>query len=103
MTNPFGPLDPLEPLQSLQEKADTRADSRTASDGWAAHAAVLDRLAANVRVAQAHGWTSCAIERVDDAPHFSAWGIPPGECQRHPVPDWSNEPDGKERRRDGAE
>jgi hypothetical protein len=96
MTNPFGPLGPLEPLESLQSKSDTRAESRTASDGWAAHEAVLDRLAANVRVAQAHGWTSCAIERVDDAARFTAWGVPPGECQRHVVPDWSHEPDGKE-------
>ena len=99
MTNPFDPLDPLESLESLQAKAETRADSRTASDGWAAHASVLDRLAANVRVAQAHGWTSCAIERIDDAQQFSAWGISPGECQRHPIPDWSMEPDGTERAR----
>jgi hypothetical protein len=78
-------------LDSLHAQATARAGSRTSSDGWAAHAAVLDRLAANVRVGRAHGWTSCAIERVDDATRFSAWGVPPGEYERHPIPDWSTE------------
>jgi len=81
--------EPLEPLESLQARVDARAESRVASDGWAAHEAVLDRLAANVRVAETHGWTSCAIERVDGATHFGAWGVPPGYCERHPIPDWS--------------
>jgi hypothetical protein len=52
---------------------------------------VLDRLAGNVRLAESRGWTSCAIERVDNAAHFNAWGVPPGDCERHPIPDWSNE------------
>ena len=69
-----------------------RGESRVASDAWAAHVAVLDRLAANVRVAESHGWTSCAIERVDGATCFSAWGVPPGGVERHPVPDWSTRP-----------
>ena len=88
--------DRPESLRSLQERVDTRAESRACSDGWAAHEAVLDRLAANVRVAQMRGWTSCAIERVDGATRFSAWGVPPGECERHPVPDWTTEPAGDE-------
>jgi hypothetical protein len=90
--------NPLEPLESLQATADARADSRVSSDGWAAHEAVLDRLAANVRVAERYGWTSCAIERVDGAPHFTAWGVPPGDCERHLVPDWSSQPPDAERR-----
>jgi hypothetical protein len=84
---------PSESLEALQAKADTRAESRTPSDGWAAHEAVLDRLAANVRIAQGYGWSSCAIERIEGAIHFSAWGIPPGGSQRHAIPDWSLEPD----------
>ena len=56
--------DRLESLRSLQDRVDARAESRVRSDGWAAHEAVLDRLAANVRVAQIRGWTSCAIEHV---------------------------------------
>jgi hypothetical protein len=85
-------MNTLEPLHSLQERVDARADSRVPSDRWSAHEAVLDRLAANVRVAQMRGWTSCAIERLDGATHFTAWGLPPGECERHPIPDWSTEP-----------
>ena len=92
--------EPLEPLESLHAKGDARANSRVSSDGWAAHEAVLDRLAANIRVAETYGWTSCAIERIDGATRFSAWGIPPGESERHPIPDWSSEPPGHERRRE---
>jgi len=95
--------NPLESLHSLQERVDARAESRAPSDSWAAHAAVLDRLAANVRVARVHGWTSCAIERVDGATHFSAWGLPPGQCERHPIPDWSTEQASEDDRRLGEE
>ena len=80
--------NPVEPLESLQ----ARIDGGVPSAAWGAHEAVLDRLAANVRVAQSYGWTSCAIERVDGARQFNAWGVPPGDCQRHPIPDWSTEP-----------
>ena len=88
-----GMTSPLKSLESLQATAGARAESRVPSDGWAAHAAVLDRLAANVRVAQGDGWTSCAIERVDGANPFTAWGVPRGDCQRYPIPDWSTEPE----------
>jgi hypothetical protein len=84
--------DRLESLRSLQERVDSCAESRVDSDAWAAHEAVLDRLAANVRVAQMHGWTSCAIERLDGATRFGAWGVPPGQSARHPIPDWTTEP-----------
>ena len=88
----------LNPLESLQAQVDARAGSRVSSDRWAAHEAVLDRLAANVRVAQSYGWASCAIERVDGATPFNAWGVPPGDCERHPIPDWSTEPEGNDER-----
>jgi hypothetical protein len=93
--------DHLESLHSLHQRGDARADSRVASDRWAAHEAVLDRLAANIRVAQMHGWTSCAIVRIDGARRFSAWGVPPGQGDRHPVPDWTAEPTSKGERRPG--
>lgn len=83
--------NPLESLESLHAKVEARADSRVSSDGWSAHEAVLDRLAANVRVAESYGWTSCAIERLDGATLFGAWGVPPGADERHPIPDWSTE------------
>ena len=85
-------IDVLQSLESLQTRVDARRESGVSSDAWAAHAAVLDRLAANVRVARSSAWTSCAIERVDGATQFSAWGVPPGDCERHPIPDWSTEP-----------
>ena len=81
----------LESLDSLRQRVDARAESRMPSDRWAAHEAVLDRLLANIRVAQMHGWTSCAIERLDGARHFSAWGVPVGQHVRHRVPDWTTE------------
>jgi len=95
---PHEPHEPLEPLASLQARVDARGESRVSSDRWAAHEAVLDRLAANVRVAETYGWTSCAIERLDGATHFSAWGVPPGDCKRHPIPDWSTTSDPNEQR-----
>lgn len=96
-------MDPVESLHSLQERVDARADSRMPSDRWAAHEAVLDRLAANVRMAQMRGWTSCAIERLEGATHFSAWGLPPDACERHPIPDWSTEPGAQEHHHGGDE
>ena len=84
-------IDPLQSLESLHTQVAARRESGVSSDAWAAHAAVLDRLAANVRVARSSAWTSCAIERVDNAAHFNAWGVPPGDCERHPIPDWSTE------------
>ena len=84
--------NPLEPLDSLHARVDARSDSRVSSDGWAAHDAVLSRLTANIRVAEAHGWTACAIERVDDDARFIAWGVSPGETERRTIPDWTTEP-----------
>ena len=83
--------DAVESLDSLQAEVVARARSSFRWDRWAAHEALLDRLAANVRLARMRLWTSCAIERLDGALHFSAWGLPPGSRQRHPIPDWSTE------------
>ena len=92
--------DAEESLADLHLRADAHTDGsaggRTASSGWTAHAAVLDRLAANVREAMARGWTSCAIERSGGAGRFTAWGVPPGSCQRHSVPDWATDPESRE-------
>ena len=56
---------------------------------WQAHAAVLDRLAESRRIAEAAGWTSCAIERDNDRGRFQLFGIPPSGTLRTLVPDWS--------------
>ena len=78
-------------LDDLHCRVEACRDTRAPSDGWAAHEAMLDRLAANQREAEARGWTSCALERDDRAGRFSAWGVPPGGKERHPIPDWSAE------------
>jgi hypothetical protein len=82
----------LESLDALHVRSEKRAGGRVPSDGWAAHEAVLDRLAANIRLAEARGWTSCAIERLGVG-RFCAWGVPPAGGRRHPVPDWLSEHD----------
>ena len=80
-------FDPDVPLQMLYAQCD--AARRTRGDAeWQAHAAVLDRLAANRRIAESAGWTSCAIERDGDAGRFQLFGIPPSESLRTTVPDW---------------
>ena len=76
-------------LDALQtELADIMSDDvRECVDGWAAHAAILDRLAANRRRAEAEGWTSLALEREGDRGRFRLVGIPPGRALRCEVPD----------------
>ena len=81
------------PLDTLYAQFDAYAEGRThGKGGWAAHEAVLDRLAANQRAAEAHGWTSCALERSGGMGTLRAWGVPPAEFQRHLIPDWPTEP-----------
>jgi hypothetical protein len=79
----------LEPLETLYSRCEAVTNGAHGA-GWSAHAALLDRLAANQRVARAFGWTACAIERTG-AGRFRAWGVPPGEYRRHCIPDWSFE------------
>ncbi|HJU90413.1 MAG TPA: hypothetical protein VJ672_13540 [Gemmatimonadaceae bacterium] len=93
--------DELDPLEVLYARLDARTDNRVRSDTWAAHAAVLDRLAANIRIARARGWKSCAVERVERVGRFNGWGVPPGHSERHPVPDWGTERDGADGTPDG--
>jgi hypothetical protein len=82
-------FDTLETLYVRSESLTNRGSHGT---GWSAHAAILDRLAANQRMAQTLGWTSCAIERLGSG-RFRAWGVPPGEQHRHRIPDWASEAD----------
>ncbi|MDF1501369.1 hypothetical protein [Roseisolibacter sp. H3M3-2] len=102
MTAPRGdaagrPASPAS-LETLHARADAHAraiatDQRVPGAqgadeaAWTAHAVVLDRLAANRRHAEAHGWTSCAIERVSSGGRFELFGVPPGSALRAPVPE----------------
>jgi hypothetical protein len=82
----------FDPLEALYVRSESLKDRDSHGAGWSAHAAILDRLAANQRVAIALGWTSCAIERAG-AGRFGAWGTPPGDYQRSRIPDWVSEDD----------
>jgi hypothetical protein len=78
-------------LATLYARFDAIAEGRVPSDRWNAHAAILDRLAANQRTAEQNGWTSCALERAGGMGRLVAWGLPPDSTQRHLIPDWSTE------------
>ncbi|HEX5580014.1 MAG TPA: hypothetical protein VFX39_00460 [Gemmatimonadaceae bacterium] len=80
--------DHIVSRDTLYARLDALAYGRTHGDSWAAHAALLDRLAANRRAAEAQGWTSCALERIGGFGRLTAWGVPPGDVERHPIPDW---------------
>ena len=82
---------PLDTLEVLYARRETLSNGDHHGIGWSAHAAILDRLAANQRVARSLGWKSCAIERQDRASRFEAWGIPPHDDRRHRIPDWTTE------------
>ena len=80
--------DPDRSLDALH----AHSDALTAGDDhdggqWAAHEAVLDRLAAMRRDAERSGWTSLAIERDGHAEHFRLFGVPPGGTLRTEVQD----------------
>jgi hypothetical protein len=82
-------LDRLVPLETLYARFAAFAEGRAQGAGcWDAHEAVLDRLAANQRVAETYGWTACALERAGGTGQLRAWGVPPGERQRCLLPDW---------------
>jgi hypothetical protein len=74
-------------LDTLYAGFEAVRDGHATGDGWKAHVALLDRLAADRRAAEAWGWTSCALERHGNGP-FRLWGIPPSGRQRELVPDW---------------
>lgn len=78
------------PLQLLYAQCEAASRARRGDDEWLAYAAVFDRLAANRRIAEEAGWTSCAIERDGSAGHFHLFGIPPSLTLRTEVPDWSD-------------
>jgi hypothetical protein len=79
---------PDRSLDALHAHADALAEGDDRNGArWVAHAAVLDRLAAMRRDAEASGWTALAIERDGPAEHFRLFGVPPGEVMRAEVPD----------------
>jgi hypothetical protein len=80
--------DHVVSLETLYARFDAIARARSRGSSPAAHQAVLDRLAANQRVAEARGWTSCTRERAAGMGRLRAWGVAPGSSERRPIPDW---------------
>lgn len=80
-------------LDKLYARFDALSEGRDGADrGWSIHAAILERLAANMREAEDRGWTSCALERAGGMGRLRAFGVNPGEPQRRVIPDWKFEP-----------
>jgi hypothetical protein len=74
--------------ETLYARFDAFAAGREQGGGRSAYEALLDRVAANQRAAEAQGWTACALERSGGMGRLRPWGVPPGHAERHPIPDW---------------
>lgn len=81
-------FDDFLALTTLHARFDALAEGRSVGDSSAAHQAVLDRLAANWRLAEAAGWTDHALERLGGTGRLNLWGAPPSGQRRELVPDW---------------
>jgi hypothetical protein len=86
-------VDVLGPLAILYARHDAMAEGRVPGDSTRVHHAIVERLAANRLVAEAHGWTSCGLERVAGMGPLRLWGIPPAGEARAVVPDWASRRD----------
>ncbi len=80
--------EPDPSLDALRAHAEAPADDGTLPGSRrAAHAAVLDRLAAMRGAAARAGWTSLPIERDGPTERIRLLGVPPGASLRAEVPD----------------
>jgi hypothetical protein len=76
------------PLRALYARFDAMAEGATPGNSTAAHQAVLDRLAANQRLAESLGWTECALERQGGRGRLLGRGVRPSGADREVIPDW---------------
>ena len=75
-------------LDALYERFDAIANGRNKhGDSRAAHAAIVDRLAANRGGAESAGWTSLALERDGGMGRLRLFGLAPNATTRTIVPD----------------
>jgi hypothetical protein len=77
------------PLEQLYARHRLIATGRAEGDSHLVHLAILERLAANERVAVSEGWTALALERVAGMGRLRLSGIPAGTTGREIVPDWA--------------
>jgi hypothetical protein len=75
-------------LDGLHARADEIARSRAGLGGSKeAHAAIVLRLGANRRTAEAQGWTACGFARDGGMGRLRMLGVPPGGVEPTEVPD----------------
>jgi hypothetical protein len=76
-------------LDTLYARYDGLASGRVkGGDSSRAHAAVLDRLRENGRIAGRDGWTACVLERDGGMGRLRLVGTPPNGGARGVVPDF---------------
>ena len=77
------------PLERLYARHSLIATGRAEGDSHLVHLAIVERLAANQRVAESQGWTALALERVAGMGRLRLSGLPPEAQRREVVPDWA--------------
>jgi hypothetical protein len=77
------------PLERLYARHTMIASGRAEGDSRLVHLAILERLAANQRIAEQQGWTALALERVAGMARLQLWGVPASAEGREVVPDWA--------------
>jgi len=77
------------PLERLYARHTLIATGRAEGDSRLVHLAIIDRLAANRRIAEAEGWTALALERLGGMGDLRLWGLAPSAERREVVPDWA--------------
>jgi hypothetical protein len=74
--------------ETLYARFDAFAEGRQRGGARSAYEALLDRVAANQRAAEAQAVQPCALERAGGMGRLRPWGVPPGHSERHVIPDW---------------
>lgn len=77
------------PLERLYARHMLIATGREMGDSRLLHLAILDRLAANRRIAEEQGWTSLALQRIAGMGQLELWGVAAAGERREIVPDWA--------------
>jgi hypothetical protein len=77
------------PLERLHARHTLITTGRAEGDSRLVHLAILERLAANRRIAEAEGWASLALERVGGMGRLRLRGVPATAERREVVPDWA--------------
>ncbi|MFN2563855.1 MAG: hypothetical protein ABR499_02430 [Gemmatimonadaceae bacterium] len=77
------------PLELLYARHALIATGRADGDSRLVHLEILERLAANRRIAEGRGWTSLALERIAGMGRLRLWGVPAAADLREVVPDWA--------------